>query len=278
MDRLSGMKILVLGGSRFLGRAYVADALSRGHEVTTFNRGVSGADLDRAEAVRGDRTRPEDLERLVDGRRWDAVVDTSGQQPYDVAQSVRLLRGRAGHYSFVSSVHAFADWPAKPVDEDSDTLECPADTLPTSRSPPPSRRGSQDHSPTGTTAPRTPGTRRHREPGRAPWCHLQIGRAQEPVGALDLGHVHRERGVPVLAPVCAGQRVLRVTPPGRDRLLVAPVRHRDSQTVRAARRIDAEEARLVGSQFQHLLRPVPVALVTSGPYGGEHHRVVGRGG
>ncbi|MEU9130378.1 NAD-dependent epimerase/dehydratase family protein [Kitasatospora sp. NPDC048540] len=122
------MKILVLGGSKFLGRAYVADALARGHQVTTFNRGVSGADLDHVEAVRGDRTRPEDLERLVDGRRWDAVVDTSGQQPYDVAQTARLLRGRAGHYSFVSSVHAFADWPARPVDESSRTLDCPADT------------------------------------------------------------------------------------------------------------------------------------------------------
>ncbi|WP_406210409.1 NAD-dependent epimerase/dehydratase family protein [Kitasatospora sp. NBC_01560] len=124
------MKILVLGGSKFLGRAYVADALARGHEVTTFNRGVSGSDLDRAEAVRGDRTRPGDLERLVDGRRWDAVVDTSGQQPHDVAQTARLLRGRAGHYSFVSSVHAFAAWPAGPVDEDSATLECPAGTAP----------------------------------------------------------------------------------------------------------------------------------------------------
>ncbi|WP_033826122.1 NAD-dependent epimerase/dehydratase family protein [Kitasatospora sp. MBT63] len=122
------MKILVLGGSKFLGRAYVVDALARGHQVTTFNRGVSGADLDHVEAVRGDRTRPEDLERLVDGRRWDAVVDTSGQQPYDVAQTARLLRGRAGHYSFVSSVHAFADWPARPVDESSRTLDCPADT------------------------------------------------------------------------------------------------------------------------------------------------------
>lgn len=122
------MNILLLGGSKFLGRAYVAEALSRGHEVTTFNRGVSGADLDGTEAVRGDRTSLEDLERLVEGRRWDAVVDTSGQQPYDVAQTARLLRDRADHYSFVSSVHAFADWPAKPVDETSPTLDCPADT------------------------------------------------------------------------------------------------------------------------------------------------------
>ncbi|MFJ6385613.1 NAD-dependent epimerase/dehydratase family protein [Kitasatospora sp. NPDC092039] len=124
------MKILLLGGSSFLGRAYAAEALTRGHRVTTFNRGRSAADLPGVETVRGDRDSAEDLARLVEGRSWDAVVDTSAQQPAQAALSARLLRGRAGHYTFVSSVHAFADWPARVVDEDSAPYPCPADTPP----------------------------------------------------------------------------------------------------------------------------------------------------
>ncbi|MFH8381115.1 NAD-dependent epimerase/dehydratase family protein [Kitasatospora sp. NPDC018058] len=124
------MKILLLGGSSFLGRAYAAEALARGHQVTTFNRGRSAADLPGVEAVRGDRDSAEDVTRLVDGRSWDAVVDTSGRQPAQASLTARLLRERAGHYTFVSSVHAYADWAAQVIDEDSTLLPCPADTPP----------------------------------------------------------------------------------------------------------------------------------------------------
>ncbi|MFJ6216590.1 NAD-dependent epimerase/dehydratase family protein [Streptomyces sp. NPDC092296] len=124
------MKILVLGGTSFLGRAYVSELLRRGHDVTTFNRGRSGPDQPGVQAVRGDRNSPADLERLRADRHWDAVVDSSGQQPYAVALAARLLRPHADHYTFVSSIHAFADWGALPVDEDSPTHPCPADTPP----------------------------------------------------------------------------------------------------------------------------------------------------
>ncbi|MFJ2576121.1 NAD-dependent epimerase/dehydratase family protein [Kitasatospora aureofaciens] len=124
------MKILLLGGSSFLGRAFASQALDRGHEVTTFNRGVSATDLAGVESVRGDRDSADDLARLVDGRNWDAVVDTSAQQPAQAALSARLLRERAGHYTFVSSVHAFTDWPAQVITEDSPRHPCPADTPP----------------------------------------------------------------------------------------------------------------------------------------------------
>ncbi|GAA2745063.1 NAD-dependent epimerase/dehydratase family protein [Kitasatospora cinereorecta] len=124
------MNILLLGGSKFLGRAYAAAALARGHQVTTFNRGVSRTDLPGVEAVHGDRASLADLERLIGDRRWDAVIDTSGQQPHDVAQTARLLRDRADHYTFVSSIHAFAQWPAEEVDESSETLDCDADLPP----------------------------------------------------------------------------------------------------------------------------------------------------
>lgn len=124
------MRILVLGGSSFLGRAYVADALRRGHQVTTFNRGLSGPDQPGVEAIRGDRNSLSDLEDMVLNRHWEAVVDSSGGQPYAVALATRLLRPHADHYTFVSSIHAFIDWGKEPVDEDSTTYPSPADTSP----------------------------------------------------------------------------------------------------------------------------------------------------
>lgn len=129
-DKLGGMRILLLGGSSFLGRAYAAEALARGHQVTTFNRGRSAPDLPGVEAVRGDRDRAENLTRLVEARRWDAVVDTSARQPAQAALSARLLRERADHYTVVSSVHAYADWATQVITEDSPLLPCPADTPP----------------------------------------------------------------------------------------------------------------------------------------------------
>ncbi|MFF2118090.1 NAD-dependent epimerase/dehydratase family protein [Kitasatospora sp. NPDC058184] len=89
------MKIILLGGSSFLGRAYAAEALARGHRVTTFNRGRSAADLPGVEAVRGDRDSAGELARLVDGRGWDAVVDTSAQQPRP-GRAQRPTAARAG--------------------------------------------------------------------------------------------------------------------------------------------------------------------------------------
>jgi 2'-hydroxyisoflavone reductase len=124
------MKILVLGGSSFLGRAYVSEILRRGHEVTTFNRGLTGPDQPGVEAVRGDRNSPADLERLIADRHWDAVVDSAAQQPYAVALAARLLHPHTDHYTLVSSIHAFADWGTLPVDEESTTHPCPADTPP----------------------------------------------------------------------------------------------------------------------------------------------------
>ncbi|GAA4202960.1 NAD-dependent epimerase/dehydratase family protein [Microbispora amethystogenes] len=122
------MKILVIGGSVFLGRAIVEEALRRGHEVTTFNRGRSGTDLPGVEAVRGDREVTGDLRRLADGRQWDAVVDVCGFVPRVVLESVRALSGHAPHYTFISSISAYPDWPDKTgLDETFPTHECPPD-------------------------------------------------------------------------------------------------------------------------------------------------------
>lgn len=126
----AGMRVLVIGGSAFLGRAVVEEALRRGHEVTTFNRGRSGEDLPGVEAVRGDREVGADLARLVEGRHWDMVVDTSGYVPRVVGDSVRALSGHAGTYAFISTISAVAGFPEKPVSEESGLQECPPDAGP----------------------------------------------------------------------------------------------------------------------------------------------------
>lgn len=104
------MDVLVIGGSVFLGRAVVSEALALGAGVTVFNRGVSGAVPDGATQVVGDRTSPEGLEQLA-GRRFDLVVDTCGYVPADVALSANLLAASCGQYAFVSSINAYPGWP-----------------------------------------------------------------------------------------------------------------------------------------------------------------------
>jgi 2'-hydroxyisoflavone reductase len=124
------MRILVIGGSVFLGRAIVEEGLRRGHEVTTFNRGRTGEDLAGVEAVHGDREVRADLERLVDGRTWDVVVDVCGFVPRVVGDAVRLLTGRAATYAFISSVNAVPTWPAHAADETTPRHECSPDAGP----------------------------------------------------------------------------------------------------------------------------------------------------
>ena len=105
------MRILVLGGTRFLGRALAEDALARGHELTLFNRGRTDPDLfPEAERLRGDRKT--DL-AVLGGRTWDAVIDTSGYVPADVRASAEVLRD-SGRYAFVSSVSVYADFTSGP--------------------------------------------------------------------------------------------------------------------------------------------------------------------
>lgn len=100
------MKLLVLGGTRFLGRHVVAAALGRGDQVTIFHRGrTEPALFPECEHVLGDRET--DLARL-DGRTWDAVVDTCGFVPRIVDAAVRSLGPRIGQYVFVSSISVYA--------------------------------------------------------------------------------------------------------------------------------------------------------------------------
>ena len=99
------MRLLVLGGTKFLGRHVVAHALADGHEVTTFTRGRTNPELfPDAEHLRGDRDGG--LETLR-GRAWDGVVDTSGYVPRIVRQSAELLRDAVRRYVFVSSISVY---------------------------------------------------------------------------------------------------------------------------------------------------------------------------
>ena len=109
------MRLLVLGGPRFLGRAVAEASLARGHELTFFNRGQTNPELyPEVEKLRGDRA--EDLHVLV-GREWDSVVDTSGYLPDLVRSSAVALAG-SGRYCFVSTISVYGDF-SKPVDEHS---------------------------------------------------------------------------------------------------------------------------------------------------------------
>lgn len=101
------MRILVLGGTSFVGRAFVEEALADGHEVTLFNRGRTRPELfPEVERIRGDRTR--DLSALH-GRTWDAVFDPACYLPRVAALSAELLRSAAPHYTFVSTLSVYGD-------------------------------------------------------------------------------------------------------------------------------------------------------------------------
>ncbi|MBE1458185.1 2'-hydroxyisoflavone reductase [Nocardiopsis terrae] len=101
------MRILVLGGTSFVGRAIVDDALREGHEVTLFNRGRTGPELfTQAERLLGDRE--EGDYTALSGGSWDAVVDVSGFVPRHVRQAADALGDRVGRYLFVSSNAVYA--------------------------------------------------------------------------------------------------------------------------------------------------------------------------
>lgn len=118
------MNLLVLGGMRFLGRAVVEGALARGDRVTLFNRGRSAPPPAGIEHLIGDR---DGGLAALDGRRFDAVIDTCGYVPRLVAASAQRLAGAVDHYVFVSSISVYAGH-APHQDEDAPvaTLDDPA--------------------------------------------------------------------------------------------------------------------------------------------------------
>lgn len=119
------MKLLIIGGTRFLGRHLVEAGLARSHEITVFNRGrLSSAEIPGVESVHGDRHR--DLGRLS-GRQWDAAIDTCGYLPQSLSLSARALSGSVGLYVFVSSISAYADFSEPDFDETAPTAKLSAE-------------------------------------------------------------------------------------------------------------------------------------------------------
>ena len=105
--RAPGMRILILGGTAFLGPELVAAARARGHVLTLFNRGKTNPGLfPDVEKLHGDRDGKLDALR---GRSWDAVVDTSGYVPRIVRDSAELLAPAVERYLFVSTISVYAE-------------------------------------------------------------------------------------------------------------------------------------------------------------------------
>jgi len=115
------MRVLVLGGTRFVGRSVATAAVARGDQVTVVNRGHRPA-LDGVRALVGDRLAPGGLAALGDGT-WDAVVDTWSADPAAVRSAAAVLKGRAGHYTYVSSRSVYAEGATPPLNEDNPVVD-----------------------------------------------------------------------------------------------------------------------------------------------------------
>jgi 2'-hydroxyisoflavone reductase len=142
-----GLRILILGGTGFLGPAVVDAAKARGHALTLFNRGrtekrigmIDGVEKfygNRDPKLRADDTDPESPqglsqieEAIKKGAKWDAVVDTSGYYPRITDASASLLAPAAGQYIFVSSVSVYKDNSKPGADEDSEIATMPDPTI-----------------------------------------------------------------------------------------------------------------------------------------------------
>ncbi len=122
------LRLLILGGTGFIGPHEINYALSRGHEVTMFNRGKTAPDMfPDVERLIGDRNGELDA---LKGREWDAVIDNSGFFPRHARLSAELLHGNVGQYLFVSSISAYGDGLSVEHDEVTAppaTMELPVD-------------------------------------------------------------------------------------------------------------------------------------------------------
>lgn len=110
------MRLLILGGSGFVGRAVAQEAVARGDDVTVFNRGRRGTPPG-VRVLRGDRLAAGGLTALTVDQSWDAVIDTWSADADAVARTARLLSGRAGHYCYVSSRSVYRWGASMPLTE-----------------------------------------------------------------------------------------------------------------------------------------------------------------
>jgi 2'-hydroxyisoflavone reductase len=111
------MKILVIGGTNFVGRHIVEAAVRNKHEVTMFNRGQQNKEnIQGVERLFGDRDGNLDV---LTGRKWDAVIDSCGFFPRAVRQSAELLKDSVDTYVFISTISVYSDFTKENMDESS---------------------------------------------------------------------------------------------------------------------------------------------------------------
>lgn len=121
--------LLILGGTRFLGPALVEAASAKGWAITLFNRGKSNPGLFKGrgfDEIQGDRN-TDDVKKLA-GRKWDAVIDTSGYYPKQVRAAAAALNGNVGQYVFISSISAYKVPMKAGLDETAEVATFPAGT------------------------------------------------------------------------------------------------------------------------------------------------------
>jgi len=110
------LRVLILGGTGFIGPHFVNELRAAGHKLTLFNRGKRNPGLfPDVETLMGDRHGQIDS---LKGRDWDVVIDNSGYLPKDVKLSAELLKGHTQYYLFISSISAYADMTPPGIDED----------------------------------------------------------------------------------------------------------------------------------------------------------------
>ena len=121
------MRLLILGGTRFVGRAIATDAVTRGWDVTVLNRGATADPPDGVRSLTADRTAYGELADALGTQRWDVVADTWAGAPSVVRDAAGLLAERTGRYGYISSRSVYT-WPPEPgADESRPVVEADPD-------------------------------------------------------------------------------------------------------------------------------------------------------
>lgn len=103
---VGGMNILMLGGTRFVGRHLVEEAVRKGHQLTLFNRGNNAGLFPDLAFIAGDRTKPEDLAKLA-LQTWDAVIDSCAYYPRQVKELLEQVAPQTEHYTLISTISVY---------------------------------------------------------------------------------------------------------------------------------------------------------------------------
>lgn len=124
------MHILILGGTRFVGRHLAEAFLAAGHTVSVFTRGKTADQLPaEIERLHGDRNEGQAGLVALQGRSWDTCVDVSGYTPQQVRASAKALKDRINHYVFISTGSVYAEQGRHPIREDDPLLSAAAEQV-----------------------------------------------------------------------------------------------------------------------------------------------------